>query len=131
VLRTWRTPQSKRLIINILAASVPAAVIGLPTNQWVEDNFSGPFTVALALLVGGVGHPGDRALLPQTDGGVGGRHPAEQGTVGGLLPGAGDAVAGDLALGGHHHGGLGIGLSRKAATEFSFFMAIPRCWAPP
>jgi undecaprenyl-diphosphatase len=125
VLRTWKTPQSRRLIINIIVASIPAAVIGLPTNQWVEDNLSGPFTVALALLVGGVGilaieHYFRNPTVESVD-----DIPLSKALWVGVFQVLAMLWPGISRSGATIMGGLGIGLSRKAATEFSFFMAIP------
>jgi undecaprenyl-diphosphatase len=125
VLRTWKTPESKRLIINIVVASIPAAVIGLPTNEWVEENFSGPFTVALALLVGGVGillieHYFRNPTVESVD-----DIPLSKALWVGVFQVVAMLWPGISRSGATIMGGLGIGLSRKAATEFSFFMAIP------
>jgi undecaprenyl-diphosphatase len=125
VLRTWRTPESRRLMINLVIATIPAVVIGLPTDDWIEAHFFKPFPVALALVAGGVAIllverycrtpsvqevddiPLGRAL------GVGLFQ-----VLAILWPGLSRSGATIL-------GGLGLGLSRKAATEFSFFLAIP------
>lgn len=125
VLRSWRTPQSKRLIINVAAASLPAAIIGLPTNEWVEENFSGPFTVALALVVGGIGILlVERYFRKPTVESVD-DIPLSKALWVGCFQVLAMLWPGISRSGATIMGGLGLGLSRTAATEFSFFMAIP------
>ncbi len=39
---------------KIVVACIPAAVIGIPLDDWMEEHLSGPFTIAAALIVYGV-----------------------------------------------------------------------------
>lgn len=43
-----------RLMLNLFVAFLPAAVVGLLLNDWIDAHFFNSFTVALALIVGGV-----------------------------------------------------------------------------
>ena len=125
VLRTWRTPASRRLMINLVIATLPAVVIGLPTDDWIEAHLFKPFPVALALVVGGIG-----ILLVER---MVKRHSVESVDDIPLSKALGVGIFQVLAIlwpgmsrsGATIMGGLGLGLSRTAATEFSFFLAIP------
>jgi undecaprenyl-diphosphatase len=125
VLRTWRTPESRRLMLNLVIATIPAVVVGLPTEDWIEARLFKPFPVALALVVGGIA-----ILLVERFF----RRPTVE-TVDDIPIGKAIGVGifqvlaivwpGISRSGATILGGLGLGLSRKAATEFSFFLAIP------
>ncbi|MBD0320034.1 MAG: undecaprenyl-diphosphate phosphatase [Gemmatimonadetes bacterium] len=125
VLRTWRTPKSRGLMINLVVATLPAVVVGLPTEEWIEAHLFKPFPVALALVVGGIA-----ILLVERYF----RNPSVQSVDDIPLSKAlGVGMFQVLAMiwpgfsrsGATIMGGLGLGLSRTAATEFSFFLAIP------
>jgi undecaprenyl-diphosphatase len=125
VLRTWRDPKSRRLMVNLVIASIPAAVIGVPTEDWVEANLSGPLTIASALVVGGIAILlVERYFTKPTVDSV-----DDIPTSKALWVGCFQVLAmlwpGISRSGATIMGGLGLGLSRTAATEFSFFLAIP------
>ncbi|HEX5521451.1 MAG TPA: undecaprenyl-diphosphate phosphatase [Longimicrobiaceae bacterium] len=117
--------QSRRLVANLVIGTIPAAVIGLPTDDWVEAHLYTPFSVALALALGGL------AILWIE----GRRHAARVSDVDdipmrlalgvGLIQVLAVLFPGVSRSGATIMGGLLLGLSRPAATEFSFFLAIP------
>lgn len=49
-----RNPEGLKLLINLLVAFFPAAVIGLLFNKWIKAHLFGVVPVASALFVGGV-----------------------------------------------------------------------------
>ncbi|MFP4282022.1 MAG: undecaprenyl-diphosphate phosphatase [Opitutales bacterium] len=49
-----RDPRGLRLGINLLVAFLPAAVLGLLFNDWIEELLFGPLPIAIALAAGGV-----------------------------------------------------------------------------
>lgn len=121
-------PVERRLAINLLIAFVPAAVLGVLLHHTIKALLFGPITVAAALVAGGV-----LILLIE-------RRPQAP-SVGSI-----DAIDTRLALklglaqaaalfpgvsrsGATIVGGLWLGLSRTAAAEFSFFLAIPTMFA--
>jgi undecaprenyl-diphosphatase len=125
VLRTWRAPASRRLMINLVIATIPAVVIGLPTDDWIEAHLFKPFPVALALVVGGIGillveRYFRRPTVETVD-----DIPTLRALGVGLFQVLAIVWPGISRSGATIMGGLGLGLSRKAATEFSFFLAIP------
>ena len=51
----WRrVPDARRLIVNLFVGTLPAVIVGLPTEKWIEAHFFKPFPVSLALVLGGV-----------------------------------------------------------------------------
>lgn len=119
-----RHPESRRFLVNLALGFLPAAVIGLLAHKWIKAHLFTVPTVALALVVGGLAillierlHPAEKvptvdALPPRLALGVGFAQ------VLALFPGV--SRAGATILGGYM-----LGLSRSAATEFSFFLAVP------
>ena len=117
-------PVSRRFLLNLTLAFLPAAVVGLLTHEWIKSKLFNPGVVAVALVVGGViillierWPPRARvhdvaAIPPHLALGIG------MAQVLSLIPGTSRSGATIM-------GGYALGLSRTAATEFSFFLAIP------
>ena len=124
VTRFVTEPGERRLAANLLIAFVPAALVGLGTHRWIKAHLFTPETVAAAFIVGGVimlllewrrplTTTGDvQAVSPRQALGIGCAQ------VLALVPGTSRSAATIL-------GGFAFGLSRPAATEFSFLLAIP------
>ena len=137
---TWR------LWAQVIVACIPAAAIGIPIDDWMEEHLGSPFVVAAALIVYGIAF-----IVIETirDNKVSGAHIA-QGKRGALsLTSDGDApvqsvfdmgwgtalgiglfqvlsiVPGTSRSGSTIIGGLLLGCSRAVAAEFTFFLAIP------
>jgi undecaprenyl-diphosphatase len=120
--------RSRRLLVNLSIAFLPAAVVGFLIHDWIKARLFNPTVVAAALVVGGivillverwkpptrVAEVGD--LPPRTALGIG------LAQVLSLIPGTSRSGATII-------GGYVLGLSRTAATEFSFFLAIPVMFA--
>ena len=116
--------EARLLLINLAVAFLPAAIIGFFVHDWIKANLFNPVTVAWALLVGGVvillierWNPAvtvdDPDRIPtRTALGIGFAQ------VLSLFPGVSRSGATIM-------GARSLGLSRRAATEFSFFLAIP------
>ena len=122
-LRTHR--QARGLVANLVVATLPAVVIGLPTEKWIEANLFRPIPVALAFVAGGL------AILLierwcKTPNVESVDHiPLKQAFGVGLIQVLAILFPGISRSGATIMGGLVLRLSRKAATEFSFFLAIP------
>jgi undecaprenyl-diphosphatase len=122
----WRhDPLARRLVVNLILGTIPAVVIGLPTSDWIEAHLFRPFPVALAFVLGGVA-----ILLVERFA----RRPSVAGVddipvrkaIGiGLIQVLAIIFPGVSRSGATIMGGMTLGLSRRAATEFSFFLAIP------
>lgn len=115
---------SQRFVFNILIAFMPAAVIGFFAIGFIHDKLFDPMVVASALILGGIIIllVEKRAHLVRVNEVEDMRwHDALK--VGffqcfAMIPGTSRSGATII-------GGLWMGLSRKAAAEFSFFLAIP------
>lgn len=119
---------AQRFVINVFIAFLPAAFLGLLLHKMIKAHLFNPVTVAAALIVGGVIilliEKFPRTVRVQN---VDDLKPLDALKVGfaqtfALFPGVSRAGATIM-------GGLLTGLSRTAATEFSFFLAIPTMFA--
>src|SRR5882724_2708338 len=121
-------PASRRFLLNLLIAFLPAAIVGFLAHDWIKLRLFTPTVVAVALMVGGVLillierlRPRERVadvseVPPRTALGIG------LAQVLSLIPGTSRSGATIM-------GGYALGLSRTAATEFSFFLSIPIMFA--
>ncbi|MEP6591062.1 MAG: undecaprenyl-diphosphate phosphatase [Gemmatimonadota bacterium] len=124
VTRCLNDPGERRLTRNLMLGFLPAAVIGVIAHDWIKANLFSPTTVAAALIIGGVvmlvlewARPAVttvdvREVSARQAFGIGCAQ------VLAMIPGTSRSAATIL-------GGYGLGLSRPAATEFSFLLAIP------
>lgn len=117
-------PVQQRFAAHILIAFLPALVLGVLFHEAIKTWLFNPITVAAALIVGGlvILLIETRIYQPrfQTIDDIGWRQA--------LLVGLAQTVAmfpGVSRSGATIMGGLIFGLSRKAATELSFFLAMP------
>jgi undecaprenyl-diphosphatase len=121
-------PASRRLVGNLALAFLPAALIGLAFHDAIKAYLFNPLTVAWALIVGGVAILLIEKYAPQPDTAtvddMDWKHALKVGAAQclSLIPGVSRAGATIL-------GGVMFRLSRHAATEFSFFLAIPIMFA--
>jgi undecaprenyl-diphosphatase len=120
-------PVSIRFVRNILVAFIPAAVIGLVLRKHIEallGSNNAPFTVAIALIVGGFTIIGIERWVKE--GSIAGVAEIPLSKVIGIgfiqclamVPGVSRSGATIL-------GALSLGVERRTAAEFSFFLAIP------
>jgi undecaprenyl-diphosphatase len=119
-------PKARRLVWNLLIAFLPAAVVGFLARDFIKEVLFTPFVVAVALVVGGVAillierWHATRTVTTESVDDI--RPPTALGVglaqLASLVPGVSRSGATIM-------GGLSLGLSRVAATEFSFFLAIP------
>jgi undecaprenyl-diphosphatase len=118
-------PASRRLVYNLIIGTIPAVVIGLPTDKWVEDHLYNPISVSTALVVGGllillIERLHHRVKVLDVD-----DIPIRLALGVGIIQVLAVVFPGVSRSGATIMGGLVLGLSRVAATEFSFFLAIP------
>lgn len=116
--------RAQRFALNVTLAFLPAAIIGILLIKKIKEHLFAPVPVALAFIVGGVLILVIENLkrTPRINS-VDDIKPADALWVGvaqtlSLIPGTSRSGATIM-------GGLLRGLSRPAATEFSFFLAIP------
>ena len=117
---------AQRFALNVGVAFLPAAVLGFFFSKIIQAYLFSPVTVAMAFIVGGLiilwaeaRQHGNQVRVESVD----------QMTLGDAVKvGLAQAFAlipGTSRSGATIIGGMLFGLSRKAATEFSFFLAIP------
>ncbi len=120
-----RDPRATRFVLNVAIAFLPAGLIGFFVYKTIKKYlFNGP-VVAGAFIVGGlIILLVEQRIRPQARiAEVDDMGPLDAFKVGcvqclGMIPGTSRSGATII-------GGMLLGLSRKAATDFSFFLAIP------
>jgi undecaprenyl-diphosphatase len=117
-------PTSVRFVRNLLVAFLPAAVIGVALHKQIEKLLGSPLTVAVALIVGGIAIIGiERTVKEGRIKGVAEIPLPKVIGIGfiqclAMIPGVSRSGATIL-------GALSLGVERRTAAEFSFFLAIP------
>jgi undecaprenyl-diphosphatase len=117
-------PAARRFVLNLLIAFLPAAVLGLTFGSMIKTHLFHAVPVAVAFILGGivilwVERGSRRVRLESVD---------DMTWKDALAVGFAQAVAlipGTSRSGATIIGGMLFGLSRRAATEFSFFLAVP------
>lgn len=124
VLGLPRERKAQRFTLNLLLAFIPAVVFGLAFASLIEHWLFNPITVATALIVGGVimlwAEKRQHAIKAETVDDMTWSLALKVGFAQCLALIPGTSRSGATII-----GGLVFGLSRKAATEFSFFLAMP------
>jgi undecaprenyl-diphosphatase len=125
---------ARRFALNVLIAFLPAVVLGLLFGKFIKSHLFTPTVVASTFIVGGFiilwvegwgsrrkpdEHPNDHARIQNVES----MTPKDAFKVGlvqclAMVPGTSRSGATII-------GGMLLGLSRKAATDFSFYLAIP------
>ena len=120
--------QAQRLTLNVLVAFIPAVILGLLFGKTIKTHLFNPVVVASAFIVGGFvilwaenRHKNNPASARVEDADTMTLMDAlKVGLVQcfAMIPGTSRSGATII-------GGMLLGLSRKAATDFSFYLAIP------
>ena len=125
---------ARRFAVNVLIAFLPAVLLGLLFGKAIKAHLFIPTVVASTFIIGGLvilwverwgrgplhdGHPDDHVRIVNVES----MSPLDALKVGlvqclAMVPGTSRSGATII-------GGMLLGLSRKAATEFSFYLAIP------
>ena len=125
---------ARRFVLNVFIAFVPAVVLGLLFGNAIKAHLFTPTVVASSFIIGGFiilwvegwgrkplheGHPDDHARIVNVES----MTPWDALKVGlvqclAMVPGTSRSGATII-------GGMLLGMSRKAATDFSFYLAIP------
>lgn len=117
-------PVSIRFVRNLLVAFIPAVVIGLALHDHIETLLGAPRVVAVALVVGGVAILAiERIIKEQRFHGIADIPLVRVIGIGfiqclAMVPGVSRSGATIM-------GALTLGVERRTAAEFSFFLAIP------
>jgi undecaprenyl-diphosphatase len=121
---TKRSPEAIAFVRNILVACVPAIVLGLLIGDYVETLLGDAVVVAWALIIGGVAILVlEKVVRPKECGGVANLSLRQSAMVGlvqclAMVPGVSRSGATIM-------GAMALGVDRKTAAEFSFFLAMP------
>lgn len=116
---------ARRFTGNVLLAFLPAAVVGAAAHDFIKRVLFSPWVVAVSLIVGGIAILAIERWAAVRKQAI---------TVENLSPrlafGVGlcqllSLVPGVSRSGATIMGGVALGIDRKTATEFSFFLAIP------
>ncbi|MGT2925357.1 undecaprenyl-diphosphate phosphatase [Streptococcus caviae] len=117
---TWQ------LWLKVIVAALPAAVIGLKINDWLDAHFQNFFTVALMLIIYGVAfiyvekrHENVEPVITRLA-----NMPYKTAIYIGLFQVL-SLIPGTSRSGATILGGILVGTSREVATEFTFFLGIP------
>ena len=119
------SPVSRRFVMNVFIAFLPAVILGVLFGKAVKAHLFTPIVVAGTFILGGwviLWVEGRRVVNIRVEK-VEDMTPLDAFKVGcvqclALIPGT--SRSGSTII-----GGMLLGLSRRAATEFSFFLAIP------
>lgn len=127
-------PAARRLIPNLIIAFCPAAVLGLAFGSAIKAHLFSPVPVATAFIVGGlvILWAERRQARAPSQGGPRIESVDQMTATDALKIGLAQAFAlipGTSRSGATIIGGMLFGFSRKAATEFSFFLAVPTLMA--
>ncbi len=119
---------ARRFVANLFIAFLPAAVLGLLLHSTIKAYLFNPVLVAAALVLGGfvILWIESRQRTPRIE------HVDDMRWQDALKVGVAQSFAlfpGVSRAGATIMGGLLSGLSRQAATEFSFFLAVPTMFA--
>jgi undecaprenyl-diphosphatase len=136
VVQYWRTfwavgaglltlnPMSIKFVRNILLAFMPSAILGLLLKDYIDMMLGAPIIVGWALIAGGVAILLiERVAKPGPLTGVA-ELPARQ-CLGVGLAQCISMIPGVSRSGATIMGALAMGIERRTAAEFSFFLAVP------
>jgi undecaprenyl-diphosphatase len=119
-----RRPEAFRFVRNLLVACVPAIVLALLLGDQIEAMLGNATLVAWALIIGGVAILVlERLVKPRECGGVSNLTLRQSAMIGlvqclAMIPGVSRSGATIM-------GAMALGVDRKTAAEFSFFLAMP------
>ena len=128
VIVDFRTDiNARRFVVNLLVAFLPAVLLGLAFGKAIKEHLFKPVPVALAFIIGAfiimiVERRNRRTLFVRVD------SVEDMSLLDALKVGFAQCFAlipGTSRSGATIIGAMAFGFSRRAATEFSFFLAIP------
>ncbi len=115
---------AQKFVLNLAIAFMPAAILGLLFGKYIKAALFNPVSVAIAFIVGGFiilwAERRQHSITVQSVDDMSWTDALKVGCAQAfaLIPGTSRSGATII-------GGMLFGLSRRAATEFSFFLAVP------
>lgn len=114
--------------VKIIVGCIPAAIIGIKFDDFIEEHFYNYFVISLALIIFGIlfiiienkNKESHKKLVDSID-----KITYKQAFIVGLFQVIAAVFPGTSRSGATILGGIAIGLSRTIAAEFTFFLAIP------
>ena len=119
-----RDPIAIAFVRNLLLAFFPAVILGLALGDYIEVMLENAVIVAWALVIGGFAILlVERYAKPKESGGVAALSVRQSALIGlvqclAMIPGVSRSGATIM-------GAMSLGIDRKTAAEFSFFLALP------
>lgn len=116
--------QSRRLGLGLIISSIPIVIAGLTLDDWIESILSNNAIIGWSLIIGGLiiwwieKHPPQIKAQEVDDLSI------KQAIYIGLIQVL-SLIPGTSRSGATIIGAMFLGVSRKAATEFSFFLGLP------
>ncbi len=120
----YKNDEDRRFLLNLILGTIPAVIAGGLGREWIKENLYNPYVIATTLILGGLVILFFEKRLKEPKIIDVDHIPAKTAFAIGccqmiaLIPGISRSGATIM-------GALGLGLSRPAAAEFSFFLAIP------
>lgn len=128
LLNVTHERRAQQFVANLFIAFLPAAVLGLLFGKYIKAALFNPVAVAIAFIVGGFvilwAEKRQHTVAVQSVDDMSWRDALKVGCAQALALIPGTSRSGATII-----GGLFFGLSRRAATEFSFFLAVPTLMA--
>ena len=119
-----REPLAFRFVLNVVVAFIPAAVLGVLLKKRIDVMLESPLVVAWALLIGGFAIIAVERFSKQ-GGYLGiGQLPVKKALGVGFMQCLA-MIPGVSRSGATIMGSLAMGIERRTAAEFSFFLAVP------
>jgi undecaprenyl-diphosphatase len=119
-----RVSEAQRFTANLVIAVLPAVILGVSFADLIHQYLFNPITVAAALIVGGMvmlwAERREHVIHAESVDDMSWKDALKVGCAQCLAMIPGTSRSGATII-----GGLLFGMSRKAATEFSFFLAMP------
>ena len=119
-----REPEALHFVRNVLVAFIPSAIFGVLLKKRIDAMLETPMIVAVALIVGGVAILLVERFVKHAEYQPVNRLPLSKSLAVGamqclaMIPGVSRSGATIM-------GALTMGINRKTAAEFSFFLAVP------
>ncbi|WP_336035616.1 undecaprenyl-diphosphate phosphatase [Acinetobacter bereziniae] len=117
-------PKGRHLGVSIIAASIPIMIVGLTCGDIVKELLFNDISVAIGLIVGGLIIWWVEKNPPKVNAVEVDNITIKEAIYIGLIQVLA-LIPGTSRSGATIIGGMMLGVSRKAATEFSFFLGIP------
>lgn len=122
--QSWKAHPNLWFLLGLGLAFLPAAAVGFLTHNWIKSHFFTPQTVAISSIVGGLiilaveARRNQAEILQLEQVNLKSAFWIGVAQCASLIPGM--SRSGSTII-----GGLLVGLDRKVATEYSFFLALP------